>query len=177
MTTNKEKEQTMESKEELIQVPNITRQLVFSKLAHASTNSHGVDVYFLYQAVEGLRAGIGDQVLKDKFKEKFPAVEQRLNKIAKHAFKIKVYYDSLGNKELDEMKMEKEIERLFRDDICRLIDLKPFKLMFYILNLYIEKTNLKFQTIPNSYFKKSERKYSTFDLKKTDEDDDADESE
>lgn len=154
--------------EGLINVSGIARQLIFSKLAHYCTNDNGVDLYFLLEAIRHLRADVGDKILEDRYKEKSDSVKLRLAKAGRHIFKIKLYYDSLGNKELSDIDKENRIYKLYIREVKRLSPI--MKTIYDVFHLYVENTNIKYQVIPNEYFKKSERKYTTFDLKKSDRD-------
>lgn len=142
----------------------ITRQLAFSKVAHFCTNDNGNDLYFMLEAIRILRAEIGDKILKEKYGQDTPEVLAILSNFGEQVYKIKLYYDSLGNKELTELEKEKRIYKLYKKEVKKL---NPFmQLPYDVFFLYFKSTNLKYQTAPNEYFKKSERKYTTFDLKR-----------
>lgn len=165
LNTMAEKTQEQVAQEEGLEITTpITRQLAFSKLAHFCTGDLGNDLYFLLESIRILRAEIGDDTLKEKYGGDAPKVLAILSNFGEHIYKIKLYYDSLGNKELTEIEKEKKIYKLYRKEVKKL---NPFmQLPYDVFRLYFEATNLKYQAIPNEYFKKSERKYTTFDLKR-----------
>ena len=158
-----------EAKQEvgLIEISGVSKQIIFSKLAHFCTNDSGNDLYFLFEAVRELRADVGDQLIDSKYGDKADLVKRKLTELGKQLYKIKLFYDSLGNKELTDFQKEKRIYSLYINELKKIVPLQ--KTLFAVFNLYIDKTNLKYQSIPSNYFKKSERKYTTFDLGKKEE--------
>lgn len=161
--TEKTQAQVVQEEGLKITIP-ITRQLSFSKLAHFCTGDLGNDLYFWLEAIRIMRADIGDEILKERYGQDAPKVLAVLSNFGEHIYKIKLYYDSLGNKELTELEKEKRIYKLWKKEVKKL---NPFmQLPYDVFYLYFNATNLRHEVIANEYFKKSERKYTTFDLKR-----------
>jgi len=153
-------EQKQEVKEDLVEISNITRQIIFNKLAHYSTGELGDDFYFFSQAIGFMRSEVGEKPLQEKYKERYEDVKRALRFINLTLYKIKLLYDSLSDKKFDETQKERNISRIYKKE---LVKISPFPdLLFDVFILYLEKTNLKYQAIPNDYFKETKRKYTTF---------------
>ena len=152
----------------LVNIFPITRQLSLSKLAHYCTNDNGADLYFFLEAIMHLRATMGDEILKEAYGENTERVKSYLTKSNMMMFKIKLFYDSLGNKELSDIDKENKIFKLYKNEVKKLSLF--MRIIYEVFHLYESKTNLQNMVIPNEYFKKSERKYTTFDLKKSEKD-------
>lgn len=143
--------------ENLIKVSAITRQLVLSKLAQFCTETRGVDLYFAYEAIQLLRSQCGDGILKEKYKKAYDKQKKRLEYIGVLLGQLKMAYDSIEKGELDDDQKVSNIKKLYKKGMTNIPLIQ--NIIFEVLYLYLEKTNLKYQTIPSTYFKQMERKY------------------
>lgn len=137
------------------EVLNISRQMIFYKLAQFCDAYQGNDLYYLMEAVNMIRADVGDKLLKEKYKDKYKKVKDKLDEFEERIHKVKTYYDNIENWE-DEEK-HKKLKRIYRKEFSKLPLLN--KALFKVFMILLEKTNLKYQTIPNDYFRRMERKY------------------
>ena len=139
-----------EDEEKLKRVSTPVRQLIHRKLAQFCVQTLGNDIYFLTEVVTLLRAEVGEEILKEKYGKKYDFVVLKLKGLSQATAKIKIYYDSLEKKELNEENKEKKIKHLFRKEMKKM---KISELLLYeVFILYINKCNLKFMSIPNQAF-------------------------
>lgn len=129
------------------------RQLINSKLAQFCVEGRGSDLYHLMEVVEILRVVVGEQPLKDHYKEKYPQHKIYLDNLNVKLNKVKMYYDSIRN--LDEAKKEQRLKSLFRKELAGIPLIS--RALFKTFILLLDKTEIKFMSIPNEYFKRMEK--------------------
>lgn len=155
--------------EEVKILPSI-RRLIFSKLAQFCTETKGSDLCQFMKAFEILRSKVGDEPLREHYKESYPRLRRTLLHLNMRLNKLKTYYDSIPKLE-DKMK-EQRINELFKEEYNRLPLIN--RTMFKSFELLLENTQLRFMSIPKECFKGVEKeKKSIIDTDKKEKKDES----
>lgn len=153
---DEEKKET--EKKEIKILPSV-RRLIHSKLAQFCTESRGSDLYHLMEVVEILRANVGEEPLEEYYKEKYPQVKAVLHNLNVRLNKIKLYYDSIHS--FDDSTKEKRLKKLFNQDFVKIPLISST--LFKVFNLLIDKTEIRFMSIPNEAFKRMDKEHKVLD--------------
>lgn len=138
--------------EELTPIDGIGRQLIFRKLAQYCVNSTAEDYYHFVEAINLLMAEVDG---KKVFGDKYDAVKIVLRNTSYIANKIKMFYDALADKKLDEKKKEAHLKLLVKKELEKLV---LFQSNIYIIFVkLIKATALRNFQIPTICFKLEDR--------------------
>lgn len=140
--------------DEDIKILPSVRRLIHTKLAQFCVESKGSDMYHFFQAFELLRSRVGDDPLKEYYKDKYSQLNRLLKRLNLRLNKIKLYYDSLST--FDERIKEKRLKQLFDDEFSNIpLISRP---LFNSFELLLKRTEIKFIPIPRDCFKAVDRK-------------------
>lgn len=132
-----------------IKIHPTNRRLIHSKLAQFCEETNGCDMYHFMQAFWLLLSYVGEQPLKDHYKEKYSTIKKHLIRITKQYQKIKIYYDSLPK--IKNQERTTKIEQLYDEELKKLnlITSTPFK----SFHLILDKTDMRLMPIVRDAFK------------------------
>ena len=154
----------MVEQEKLSVMIPIIRQQLHRKLGMWASSSLSDDLYFLREAVTIFMSDIGDGPLKEHYKENYDDVIKKFNRLGVRLEKVKIYHDSIKDKSMEEKDKEAEIKKIYFKALSKipLMD----KLLYDMLMVYIKKSSVQYQKIPNEDFKHFEREYKIINYKK-----------
>jgi len=156
----------MTDEQKLLPVLPSQRQLFFAKMGYFVKESNCSDLYHVDEAVELLRANIGDEPLKEKFKENYPNVINYLSQMRVRLNKVKMYYDSIKN--VDERIKEQRIKELFNRQFIKM-PLIGYRLLFKSLVTLINRSELRFMPVPHEYIKRMEKEHKVLGEEKSEQ--------
>lgn len=133
-------------------LPSVRRE-IHTKLAQFCTEENGSDLYHLMQAFEIIRSIVGDEPLKEYYKEKYQIVKKRLYELNIRLQHLKLYYDTL---KLGIEEVQKYNFKLLFDDEFKKVPLIS-KTLFNCFNILLSNTDIRFLPIPNECFKAVDR--------------------
>lgn len=141
---------TEETKPLIDVIPSL-RQLLFRKLAQYSLQDKGNDLYFFFEAISILRGTVGEQVLKDYYKEKYEDVSKFLAYSGVLLSELKLVYDSMEKLNKENIKeyskrYDEEYKQIMRK--VGLINLRLPEIFCVLLN----SSKMRYMTIPSDAF-------------------------
>ena len=151
--------------EKEIKVLPTVRRLIHSKLAQFCVETKGSDLYHLDEAVELLRSIVSDDPLKKYYGDKYPQLKNILHNLNIRLNKVKLYYDSISS--FDDQLKEKNLKQIYNKDFSKipLINSNLFK----CFSLLVERTELRFMSIPNEAFKRMDKEHKVLDTSNQEE--------
>lgn len=153
-----------EETENLLKVSQIGSRIFFAKIGKYMMGDNGDDLYYFDQAVKHLRSDFGDDLLKKEYGKRYDEINKKLETISRVLYKVKLYYDSIYSKKVDEETREKRIKKLYKKELSKLNPIQ--RVLYDVFYLYIKNTNLKYQTVANTFVKEAQKEITRFDLTK-----------
>ena len=142
--------------DETKQITPLIQALILRKLGIYGSERLSVDNYSLLQAVEILIHELGEEWVKEKYKEMGKDWEEtriKLQRLNKHLTKLKTFYDPIidkkFSKDIDEP--EKQILKFFRKTASKISILQPT--LYELFIFLVKNSNIKRCKIPSEAFK------------------------
>lgn len=143
----------------------LERQFIHAKSGQYITENKLLCRYYLIEMIEELISNIGDDPLREYYKDKYESVMDYLKKYQKMLFKVKMYYESMSS--FDDLKKEVNLRKLYNQEIAKIPLFCPT--LFTVFRLLIEKTEIRFIPCPNEFIKRMEKGIKVLGIKEKEE--------
>lgn len=138
-------------KDENFEFHDVTRQLFLKKVGMAGGLRNGGGIYHLYEATMMLKAKIGNQPLKDQWKDNFKAKMRGLMRCGQISSHLNMYFSILDEKTIKDIDVKSESFLRYRDLMGRVVFYMDILYEAYFILLDSTK-NTKSYSVPNEYW-------------------------
>jgi hypothetical protein len=142
----------------------IMKQLIFKKLANFSAFGDGRQYGALFDAIQLLRTCVGEDIIKEEYKDKYDDLGETLTYFSEQANHISHFFSLLSNRDFKQSNIYKEVYHQYLIALGKAPVVITKTVGF--LHFLISKTSLTNETIPSSYLEGSSRDIIDFEDKK-----------
>ena len=147
------------TKQEIKSISPLISQMVLRNLGCYCSERLSSDQYFLMEAINLLISDLGEDYVREKYKENgkdYDEVKKKLGELNKKIMKVKTFYDPIVNKKFDrkdvnENKVQSMFKKHFRVNASKiaLMQMELYDIFVFLVN----NSTIQRQLIPKEAFK------------------------